>query len=136
VDGVVRSYWFDVSGTRVHTECFGEEGVEGWDCTALLEIDDQDFTPRELKALKREVKAQFEEDLRSELGPIEVFWSDEKRHPLLRLHKGDKITYQGEEVEVEYVVPEQKFCGVRTATGKLLNKIRFHELSSDLFHKN
>lgn len=118
-----KRYTFDLTefGTEPdfgHAVCTANEGEDEWVCDMTLDLDD--LPKRELKAIRDEVRRQFDADLRREFGVKRLYWKGDRRSPLLRYQKGDRVSFKGGSGEIVYVIPESSL-GVRTPDGRVLN---------------
>ena len=111
---------FEVEAKRGHVDCAAEEGDSEWVCDIIPKLD-MDLPASVVKAIITEARKQFEEDLKREYAAQSFYWKGDRRSPLLRLVKGDHVTFKGGEGEVVYAIPEQKKFGVKTTDGKVLN---------------
>ena len=111
---------FEVEAKRGHADCTAEEGDSEWVCDLTPKLD-LDLSASIVKAIIVEARKQFEDDLKHEYAAQTFYWKGDRRSPLLRLEKGDHVTFKGGEGEVVYVIPEQKKFGVKTTDGKVLN---------------
>lgn len=120
-----KRYTFDLAEFGAETEvghavCTANEGEEEWTCDMTLDIDPDEFSKQELKAIRNEVRVQFERDLRNEYDIKRVYWKGDRRSPLLRFQKGDRVSFTGGGGEIVYVIPDQSL-GVKTTDGRVLN---------------
>lgn len=122
---VRKRYTFDLTEFATepdfgHAVCTANEGDEEWTCDMDLDLDPDDLPKRELKAIRDEVRKQFEHDLRREFGGKRIYWKGDRHSPLLRFEKGDRVSFKGGAGEIVYVVPDQSL-GVKTTDGRVLN---------------
>lgn len=133
-----KSYVFDISEFRSDfttgkAECSAIEKDGEWVCDILLDLDTSGLSTHEIRTIRTAMRSRFEEDLRDEYGQhTQIYWTGDKRSPLLRLQKGDRVRFKGGEGEVIYVIPDK--CGIRTTDGRILN-FDFKSLEHFLFKK-
>jgi len=125
---IKKAFTFDISSFRetaepIHVECSVTKQPP-YECS--VEILDE-VSAREAKAVKKAAKVSFAKEL-ADYGITEYHWKGERVSPLLQLKPGDKVTHEGEECEVVYIIPQNEKCGIKRPTGQLLNNIGFSEL--------
>ena len=125
---------FEVEAHRGFVDCTAEEGDPEWTCDMGTKLD-PDLPSATVKAIKTEARKEFESELRRTYGAQQFYWKGDRRSPLLKLEKGDKVSFKGGEGEVIYVIPQQKF-GVQTLDCRVLNfNLNLKSLEHFLFKK-
>lgn len=128
----LTKYEIDEQQGRVVCEAVKEDGV--WVGDLQIECDLGGLTRKERSDLEATVKRQFEKDFHSECKLVLVSWHGDKKSPLLRLKKGDKVDLKAGEGEVVYALPESDKIGVRVEDGRVLN-FTYKSLEHFLFKK-
>jgi hypothetical protein len=134
-----KTYTFDISEFQAevpigHAKCKAEEGEGEWLCDLEFDIDLSEFSSGEVRSIRQTLREQFEGDLKREFGATLFHWKGDRRSPLLRLKKGDRVSFKDGEGEVVYVIPEAQKYGIKTTDGRVLN-FNLKSLEHFLFKK-
>lgn len=131
-----KTYTIDLSeyGTeeRAHAICYATEEGKEWQCDLEVDLDDFGFSKPEIKAIHMALREQFEQDIRRDYQALYFYWKGDRRSPLLKFQKGDRVSFKGGAGEILYVVPDN--FGVKTTDGRVLN-FSFKSLGHFLFKK-
>lgn len=117
---------------KAHATCYATKVDDEWQCDLSLDVEDFGLSKFESKSIRTAVREQFEQDLRRDCQAVKFFWRGDRRSHLLKLEKGDNVTFKGGMGEILYVVPDK--LGVKTPDGRVLN-FSFKSLGHFLFKK-
>lgn len=134
-----KSYSFNLADYEIdeqigHVVCVAEGEGKELHCSLDIETDLRGLTKHELREIEKALKARFEDDFKRDNGPSVMLWPGDRKSPLLRLGKGDKVTLKDGEAEVVYAIPESDKIGVRVHDGRVLN-FTYKSLEHFLFKK-